>query len=177
MHNGYSWNSCFTEGTWNMTKETVGKIITDFYSTQRHEAELGEIKQREFDRYMERLHELREEGKAKYPTGNFFIEICPKRERNMPQILPRLLGQARATCPTPFLDQDVYLYNRKDEYYELIWTLPFIEKCIELKRDALILNQADRDVLKFVLDYESGILYRLMKILNKEKPNSLELEN
>ena len=58
-----------------------------------------------------------------------------------------------------------YHGSKKDDVIEFLWTLPPIEECKRLKRDALLLNQLDRDVLKFVLDYESGILYRLMKIL------------
>lgn len=157
-----------------MTKETVGKVVSDFYTTQKHEAELGEIKQKQFDRYIERLNELREEGLHKY-NGNFYIEMCPKKERLMPQVLPRLIGHARSTCPTPFLDQDVYMYNKKDDVIEFLWTLPPLEECKRLKMDALRLNEFDRDVLKFVLDYESGVLYKLMKILNKEQPDSLIL--
>lgn len=159
-----------------MTRETVGKVVTDFYATQQYEAELGEIKQREFDRYMNRLHELKEEGRKKFDK-DFFIEICPKKERLMPQLLPRLIGQARSTCPTPFLDQHVYKYNKKDDVIELLWTLPDVYDCKRLKMDAVHLDSFDREVLKYVLDYESGILYRLMKILNKERPDSLLLEH
>jgi len=41
--------------------------------------------------------------------------------------------------------------------------------------DALRLDEFDREVLKYVLDYESGVLFKLMKILNNEKKDSLEL--
>jgi hypothetical protein len=159
-----------------MTRETVGKVIHDFYSTRQYEMELGELIEHEKERYMQRLHELKDEGLAKYPD-NFYIEICPKKERLAPQALPRLIGHARSTCPTPFLDQDVYLYNKKDDGFELLWTLPALETCKELKLNFINLTPEDRTVFKYVMDYESGILYRLMKILNKEKPNSLELEN
>lgn len=159
-----------------MTRETVGKVISDTYATQQYGAELGEIQQDQFNRYMVRLKEFEEEGKQKFNT-NFFIEIVPKRERLMPQILPRILGNVRQTCPTPFLDQDVYMYNKKDDVLEFLWTLPELNQCKRLKMDALRLDAFDRDVLKYVLDYESGVLFKLMKILNNEKEDSIELQN
>ena len=157
-----------------MTRENVGKVISDLRSTQQYEMELGELQQSEFDRYNARLQEFMEEGKKIF-DGNFFIEILPKRERTMIEILPRILGQARQTCPTPFLDQDVYMYNKKDDVLEFLWTLPELNQCKRLKMDALRLDEFDREVLKYVLDYESGVLFKLMKILNNEKKDSLEL--
>ncbi len=159
-----------------MTRENVGKIITDLRSTQQYEMELGELQQSEFDRYNAKLEQLMEQGKQEF-SGNFYIEILPKRERTMIEILPRILGKTRSTCPTPFLDQDVYMYNRKDDVLEFMWTLPELNQCKRLKMDALRLDQFDREVLKYVLDYESGVLFKLMKILNNEKEDSLELKD
>ena len=155
-------------------KQNVGKTVYDFYSRQHHEAELGELLPAETARYLRELHKAIDKGKQRF-NKDFFVEVVIKKERLMPQILPRLWALDRATCPTPFFDQDCYKYNHKDDAIEFIWSIPSPETCKQLKLNALTLSQPDRELLKFVLDYENGILYKLMKILNNEKPGTPEL--
>lgn len=155
-------------------KQTVGKTVYDFYATKQHEAELGEMLPSETARYFRELHSGLDKGKKRF-NKDFFIEMVIKKERLMPQILPRLWAVDRSTCPTPFFDQDCYKYNHKDDSLEFVWSVPSPETCKYLKLNALTLSEPDRELLKFVLDYENGILYRLMKILNNEKFDTPEL--
>jgi len=148
--------------------DTLGKIITDTYSSQQYEHELGELLPGESARYLQELHKGVDSGKKRF-AGDFYIEFVTKKERLMPQILPRLWALPRQTCPTPFYDQDCYVYRHKDDVIEFIWSIPSPQTCAELKQNALFLGKEDRELLKFVLDYEDKTLYKLMKILNNEK--------
>ncbi len=159
-----------------MTKETVGKIVTDTYATKQYEHELGELLPGETSRYLKELHAGVAKGKQKY-NKDFYIEFVTKKERLMPQILPRIWAIPRQTCPTPFYDQDCYKYNYKDDVLEFIWSVPSPETARYLKENALFLDDDSRELLKFVLDYDDKTLYKLMKILNNEKKDSIELED
>lgn len=160
-----------------MTRDTVGKIVSDTYASKQYEHELGELLPGETSRYLKELHEGVDKGKNNFPGKDFFIEFVLKKERLMPQILPRLWSIPRQTCPTPFYDQDCYKYNHQDDVLEFIWSIPSPETCSYLKQNALFLDADSKELLKFVLDYEDKTLFKLMKILNNEKKDSVELED
>lgn len=158
-----------------MKKETVGKVITDIYSARQYEHELGEVQPDENARYLKILHDGVAKGKDMFNT-DFYIEVVKKKERLMPQILPRIWALPRHTCPTPFYDQDCYVYRKKDDVVEFIWAVPDPDTCNDLRRRAGNLGPEDQELLKFVNDFDNKILWKLMKILNNEKEDSAELQ-
>jgi hypothetical protein len=155
-----------------MDRPTVGKLIYDAAQRPQYEAEVGEIINDELNRYIVVLTEKVVQGKKKFEGKNFYIEICLKRERLMPSILPRIYGHARQTCPTPNNDQDVWFYIPSQEQLQYVWSIPCPSGCIDLKSRALNIRPEERQLLKFVYDYEDGTLFRLMKKLNNEEDNS-----
>jgi hypothetical protein len=159
-----------------MKKKTVGQQIVDVHSKPQYEAELGDMMPKESERYLKELHDGVLKGKQKF-EGDFFIEFCLKKERLMPQILPRLYAIPRKTCPTPFYDQDCYRYVKEDDALEFIWSVPSPETCADLKLRCLKLDEIDREVLKFVYDYYDGTLLKMCKDFNGEKIDSIELRD
>lgn len=153
-------------------KETLGQMIVDSYKKQSHQAEVGEILPDELQRYIRVLTEKVVEGKKKFSNKPFYVEICLKRERLMPSILPRIFGFPRLTCPTPNNDQDVWFYIPSQEKLNYIWSVPCKEGCFDLKSRALTIFPEEEQLLRFVLDFEDGTLFRLMKKLNGEEDNS-----
>lgn len=159
-----------------MNRQTVGKTVSDTYSTKQYEHELGELLPGESARYLKELHSGVDKGKKMFNT-DFYIEVVIKKERLMPQILPRIWALPRHTCPTPFYDQDCYVYRQKDDVTEFIWSIPSPETAQYLRENKVFLDQDSRELYKFVCDYDNKVLYKLMKILNNEKEDSIELEN
>lgn len=155
-----------------MTKPTLGQTVVDRYSTQQDEIELGDLKQAEMQRYFEYLEMAMKTGKEMYNT-NFFIEVAKKRERLMPQILPRIFALPRTTCPTPFYDQDVYIYNRADDCLDFVWAIPDPDTCEYLVNNMSELCLEDKELLEFVFKYKDGSLLQLSRRLNGEKEDQV----
>lgn len=124
--------------------------------------------------FNENLELCAQRGK-KERKGDFFIVVLRKRETVVDTIV-RSLFIHRKTCPTPNYDQIVYQYIAKDDRLKEIWVIPDRESCHILKQNALQVDKSERDLLKFVLDFDDGTLFKIMSKLNGEKKYSLELE-
>ena len=104
-----------------------------------------------------------------------FIIVITKKEPLMPNII-RNYFFSRLTCPSPDYDQVVYHYHSSSCDIEFLWVIPSRDACIMFKQNALIVKSEERVLLKFVLDFADGTLYKLCKKLNGEKEKSIELE-
>lgn len=107
---------------------------------------------------------------------DFFIVVITKKEPLMPNVI-RNYFFARRSCPTPDYDQIIYKYNSKVGDFELIWVIPSRDTCFLFKRNALHVRHEEKKLLKFILDFSDGTLFKLAKKLNGEKLKTLELEN
>ena len=145
-----------------MSKPTLGQTVVDRYSTQQDEIELGDLKQAEMERYFNYLTMAMDTGKQMY-NSNFFIEVAKKRERLMPQILPRIFALPRSTCPSPFYDQDVYIYNKADDCLDFVWAIPDPDTCENLVNNMNNLCLEDKELLEFVFKYKDGSLLQMAK--------------
>jgi len=155
-----------------MSKPTLGQTVIDKYSTQQDEIELGDLKKDEMERYFNYLTMAMDTGKKMF-NGNFFIEVAKKRERLMPQILPRIFALPRSTCPTPFYDQDVYIYNREDDCLDFVWAVPDPDTCDQLANNMNNLCLEDKELLEFVFKYKDGSLLRMARKFNGEKEDQI----
>ena len=93
----------------------------------------------------------------------------------MPNVFRNYFG-ARSTCPTPDYDQSVYKYNKKDDRIEYIWTIPTKEVCYYLLKNRNYVIPEEQELLKYVLEFSLGELFRLSKRLNGEVDDSPLLE-
>lgn len=100
--------------------------------------------------------------------GDFFVVVLRKRERLMENV-HRNFFLGRKSCPTPTYDQVVYKYHRNLDAVEFLWVVPDMETAAVFTRNALIVDPEERQLLKFVLDFNDGTLDRLAKTLNNEE--------
>lgn len=149
-----------------MTKKTVGKESYDLLLKEPETRDPIELEKYMQQEYFEYLIECIESNRSHYP-GPFFIVVLTKNERLMPNVF-RNYFFARSSCPTPDYDQTVFRYDQKEDMLEYIWTLPSRDACIHLKEHALEVTQDERVLLKFILDFADGTLYKVAKHYNNE---------
>ena len=150
-----------------MTKETVGKVATDLMvksPESRDPIELAREMQKE---YIKELETAVAVGKSKWDS-DFFVVVLTKNEKLLQNVF-RNYFFPRLTCPTPDYDQSVFMYKKADEALYYIWTIPSRDASFHLKDNALLVVDAEKALLNFVLQFEDGTLYRLSKKLNKEE--------
>ncbi len=157
-----------------MTRDTVGKISTDLLSKPVETRSPIELQRAMQEEYIKNLCDCVEANKNEF-FGNFFIIVITKNERLMPNVF-RNYFYARQTCPTPDYDQSVFKYNREAESIEFIWVIPSQDASHHLKQNANYVVPEEQDLLRFVLAFADGTLYKLAKKLNGEKDDSIILE-
>lgn len=163
--------------------KTVGSIAVDLLQKADQKINPQDIQQAQNKEYMDNLvwclqhalkkvdcshiqgHEICKDREAL--IGNFFIVALLKKERLLENVL-RNYFIPTLTCPTPFFDQTVYMYDAQKESLEFVWVVPDQETSEILKENAKIVVPAERGLLQYVLDYYDGTLYRKAKTLNGE---------
>lgn len=100
-------------------------------------------------------------------VGNFFVEALTKKERLLANTL-RNFFSARQSCPTPHFDQTVYRYNSITDDIEFLWVVPDQETCEIFRENVQQIVPAEQDLLKNILAYYDGSLFRMAKKLNGE---------
>jgi len=148
-------------------KETVGKIATDLAAQDIHPQSAIELEREIHKEYEKNLLECIERGKKEY-QADFFIVVITKKERLLPNVL-RHYYFPRFTCPTPEYDQTVYKYYWTHDAYEFLWVVPDKNTCHYFRDNALHVQESERDLLKFVLDFYDDTLMKLSKKLNGEE--------
>lgn len=166
-----------------MTKETVGKIASSLKEHGSGKVDPREIQQATEQEYLDNLtwavkHALKKvdcsslEGhkeceKREALDGDFFIAALIKKEKLLDNVLRNYFIPTRA-CPTPHFDQTVYRYDHHKEAIEFLWVVPDQETCEIFLENKHIIVPSERALLKFVLDYYDGTLFKLAKKLNGE---------
>jgi hypothetical protein len=153
-----------------MKKETVGKIAYDLMQKEPDSRDPIEIEREVHKNYEAQIIACIEDGK-KYYTEDFYIIVITKKERLMHNVLRNYFFH-RQSCPTPDYDQTVYKYTISTENIEFLWVIPSKDTCILLKQNALEVVPEERQLLKYVLDFADGTLYKLSKKLNGEAEDS-----
>lgn len=101
---------------------------------------------------------------------DFYVEVSRRREnhpeKNELHDINRFI--IKAACPTPQWNQSVYKYHRRSGLLQFLWTVPRREVCAILKYYALQLNEDEKTLLDYVLEFENGKLLELARLYNKE---------
>ena len=90
-----------------------------------------------------------------------------KKEKLLNNVLRNYFFPTQA-CPTPTWDQAIYHYHSADDRLEFLWVIPSKDTCELFQENALYIVPEEKELLRFVLDFEDGTLLRLAKKLNKE---------
>jgi len=164
----------------------MGKIASEAWDKGSGKADPREIQRASEKEYIEELswcvnhakkqidcssvkgHEVCKDAAAF--EGSFFIEALVKKEKLLENVL-RNYFIPRSTCPTPFYDQTVYRYNHINETVEFLWVVPDKETCETFKENRDLIVPSELGLLKFVLDFDDGTLFRMAKKFNGETMN------
>lgn len=155
-------------------RDTVGAISSKLLLEQPASQDPIELQREMQEDYIKNLCECVEKHKNSL-FGNFFIIVITKNERLMPNVF-RNYFTARQTCPSPDYDQTVFRYNRQAEQIEFIWVIPSQDASHHLKKNAHLVVKEEQELLKFVLAFSDGTLYKMAKRFNGEKEDSIILE-
>lgn len=151
-------------------KDTVGKISSELIQKEPESRDPIELERSMQQEYFSNLLECIATNQNKYQK-HFFIVVITKNERLMPNVF-RNYFYARKTCPTPDYDQTVWRYDKSSDELEYLWTIPGRDACIHLKLNALQVSKEERDLLKYVLEFSDGTLFKVAKYYNNEEADS-----
>lgn len=150
-----------------MKRETVGKMSSDLKKGESDNTHSATEQMREqLSDFEENMEACVRAGKSEHPR-DFYVVVITKKERLMDNVI-RNYFLNRRTCPTPDWDQAVYKYWHKDEHLDFLWVVPSKDTCQFITDNALTLPDEQKDLLKFVMDFNDGTLLNRAKILNGE---------
>jgi hypothetical protein len=156
-------------------RETVGKIATDLAKNSVDNTHSAHEQMLEcLTEWDKSLFACIDDYKKKCP-GDFYIVVITKKERLLENVI-RNYFMARLSCPTPDYDQTVYKVHRRDDSIEFMWTIPSKDTCLHIKQNVLAMDPEEQQLVKFVLDFADGTLFKLSKKLNNEMDDSILLK-
>jgi hypothetical protein len=152
-------------------RERVGKVSYDLLNKPLPTKNPIELERELHTEYEKNVWECVDRYKKTFPA-DFFVIVITKKEPLMPNVL-RNMFTARLTCPTPDYDQAVYHYDSKKHSLDFLWVIPARDICHVLKYNALNVVPEERELLRYVLEFDDGTLYKLAKKLNNESDSIL----
>ena len=154
-------------------RDTVGKISSEMLSKTPYSNDPIEIERAMHADYVKNVEECVTNAKKQF-FGDFFVVVLTKKERLMQNVL-RHYFFARQSCPTPDYDQSVYHYSQIRDDVDFLWVIPSKEACLTFMEQASDIVPDEWGLLKFVMEFADGTLFKKAKKYNGEKDDSPEL--
>lgn len=164
--------------------KTVGEISSDLLSKHTGTINPQDVQKAQEEEYLRSLEWAVRHAQKKVDCSDidghlecknrhsidtsFFITVILKKEKLLENVL-RNYFIPTITCPTPTYDQTLYRYDHLKETIEFIWVIPDKETCLTFKENISIIVPEERGLLKNILEFYDGTLYRKMKEFNGEK--------
>lgn len=156
-----------------MKKKTVGEASLELQSKDGDSVTPREQAKESLKDYVSNLYESVKKGKQIFGENiDLFVNVITKKERILKNVL-RNYFTCRKTCPTPDYDQAVYRYDHKTDDIIFLWVIPARDVCNELSLNASNIPKEQHELLRYVLEFKDGTLYRKSKELNGEKIDKL----
>jgi len=108
-----------------------------------------------------------EDGKKEFPNKDFYVDVIWRINKDGSEE-PQQKMVAFQAAPTPHYNQTVYKYHRAAADLELLWTLPTQEDCIEMYHQRDYISVDEWPLLKYVLEYFDGSLFKKVDLLEIE---------
>lgn len=154
--------------TFDPGRLTIGSLMSKVREQEPEVYDVIELRREITKKFPDNFDKAVERGKKNF-TGNFFIEIELKHEKLFP--IQRTYFNARRTCPIPYYDQAVFIYNRKDDKVELLWTIPNHNTARRIKNFPIDLPEHEEKLRPYVFDFYDKTLLRKSNDLNGIKNN------
>lgn len=153
-----------------MTRETVGSLSRSLMLKEPDTRDPIELEREMHKDYEKNILLCIEDGK-KYYKNFFYIIVITKKERLMPNVLRNYFFH-RSSCPTPDYDQALYRYTIHDDKIEFLWVIPSKDTCLTFTHNVTQIVPEELGLLRFILDFADGTLYKKTKQLNGEELDS-----
>lgn len=147
--------------------KTVGAIALDLMSKPLETNSPIEQMKEQLSDYEREFFVCFNAGRSSY-FGDFYVVVITKKEPLMQNVLRNYFFH-RLSCPTPDYDQTLYKCNAKSDNVELLWCIPDRETCHIFKENAVQIVPEERQLLKYVLDFADGTLFKYAKLANGEE--------
>jgi len=157
-----------------MARETLGKISTDLLKKQHKALSPIEYMQEMLTDYDKNI-QICIDRYRKVFLGDFFVVVITKKEPLLKNVL-RSYFTARLSCPTPDYDQAVYQYHLDKDSIEFLWVIPSKDTCELFKSNATVVDKSEWQLLRYVLQFCDGTLFKQCKVLNGEEKDSPMVE-
>lgn len=159
-----------TKSIYDPTRNTLGQDFVDISGKKQDDVCVQDLRKEMEKKLIDNFDLAVERGKKKI-KGDFFVQMCNKREKMFPVFTTH--HQPRKTCPKPFYDQAVYKYISADDRVVLLWALPSRPRCKTIRAFPLACPKEQERMRQDVLDYYDGTLMRMYFDFNKGdvKPN------
>lgn len=141
--------------------ELMDKELTAPSNHSAHEQMLEQLSD-----YEKNLLECVDNYRQRY-QGDFYVIVLTKKERLFKNVF-RHYFFTRLSCPTPEWDQVVYQYTYKTGDIEFLWVVPDKATCEFMTNNSLEIPPDEKQLLKYVLDFNDGTLLKIAKTLNGE---------
>ncbi len=153
---------------------TFGEQYLKGIQSDSGKAPVSDIRDGLLSEWDKNIFELIEKTRRVIPSRHFYVCVTTKREYLAKNTI-RNYFESKYDCPTPQFEQVVYKIRQGGNEWQLMWTIPNKEACIYLKRNALFVDESERQLLKWVLDFSEGKLDQLAQKENGEVVEKVEL--
>lgn len=154
----------------NEKRETVGALSSKLLMSEPSTRDPRDVEASRQQSYIKCMLDFIEKERHKYGK-DFYIEVQLRANRLMPNVF-RNQFISKECCPTPTWDQTVYKYHFIPDDLEFLWTVPDKWLCKNMPNHVLEVPESEHELLKFVLDFNDGTLFKRMKQLNGEHLDS-----
>ena len=154
-------------------KETVGKVAFDLLNKTPNPVSIIDQTRESLSDYEKGLLECAELGQKAYQK-DFFMNVIFKQEPLMENVF-RCFFVHRKSCPTPDYDQIVYKYDKSKDIIDFLWVIPSRGTCHHLINNAIAVANEEKELLKNVLDFADGTLFKRCLKLNNEDATALNV--
>ncbi len=167
-----------------MNEQTVGAIASNLLTKHDHQLNPQEVQRAQEQEYLHNLEWSVLHAKKKVDCsgieghdqcsnrmaleGSFFVQVLLKKEKLLENVLRNYFVPTKS-CPTPSYDQTLYRYDDGKETIEFVWVVPDRETCLTFKENITIIVPEERGLLKHILDFYDGALFKKMKKFNGEE--------
>jgi hypothetical protein len=149
------------------SRPTVGKIASELMLKEPETRDPIALEREGHKDYESNVLICMDDGKKAYQS-DFYIVVITKKEKLMSNVLRNYFCH-RSTCPTPDYDQAVYHYVRSLDGLDFLWVIPDKDTCVLLKSNQYNVAPEEWGLLRYVLQFADGTLFKLAKRLNKEE--------
>lgn len=162
-------------------KTTLGKAALDLQAQGPMNTDSIELQQEFFKgshskkALEEEIWEVVDSGRKVY-KGNFCVVLLTKKERHLTNVIRNFIFH-RQTCPQPEFDQTVYLYHKKHDELEYLWTVPNNASCLNLPLYKNHLPDEQQILISMAEAFNSGDLDKYAARINESLDPTSQLEH